>query len=229
MTITTATERRIGAFAWTMAWFGLVAGQVHALARHRTADGRSDLDLPATRFWAEPAGDALRPLLDWASPDTVYLTWGKVWIPVFLAFTLCAFVMVRQREPRGFGFERVAWWAAIATYVAATASVVAYYGLQWNGFTAVEGPADILMFTSLPLMMLTTTVLGITLLVKGFRPRLPAVLLALQIPLLIGITTVTSLGSGALPVMFAFGLLGRRIARDDEVVETPQRSTTPVG
>ena len=227
MTITTATERRIGAFAWTMAWFGLVAGQVHALARHRTADGRSDLELPATRFWAEPAGDALRPLLDWASPDTVYLTWGKVWIPVFLAFTLCAFVVMRQRDPRG--FERVAWWAAVVTYVAATTSVVAYYGLQWNGFTAVEGPADILMFTSLPLMMLTTTTLGITLLVKGFRPRLPAVLLALQIPLLIGITTVTSLGSGALPVMFAFGLLGRRITRGERAAEPRQASAVTVG
>ena len=45
----------------------------------------------------------------------------------------------------------------------------------------------------------------------------------------IGITEVTSLGSGALPAIFAFGLLGRRIARDAEGVEPPQRSTVPVG
>ena len=221
----TDTKHLIGRAAWATAWFGLVAGQLHALARHRTADGRSDLDLPATRFWAEPAGKALKPLLDWASPDTVYLTYGKLWIPVFLAFTACAYVVMRDRGPRG--FERVAWWAAIASYVMATISVIGYYGLQWNGFNAAEGPSDLLMFASLPLLLLTTTALGVTLLVKGFRPRLPAVLMALQIPLMVAITAVTSLGSGALPVAFAFAVLGRRIARDEPWSAAPEKSLVP--
>jgi hypothetical protein len=226
-THTARTRRRIGASAWALAWFGLVAGQLHALSRHRTVDGREDLEIAATRFWSDPARDLLAPLLEWADPDTVYLTYGKLWIPVFLAFTACAVVVARERRPRG--FERVAWWAAITTYAAATASVIAYYGLQWTGFNAVEGPADVLMFTSLPLMMLTTTVLGITLLTTGFRPRLPAVLLALQIPLLLAITMVTSLGSGALPVAFAFGILGRRLAREAQAptVEGWPTATAP--
>ena len=38
-------------------------------------------------------------------------------------------------------------------------------------------------------------------------------LLALLIPAAFAITEVTSLGSAALPVMFAYGILGRRIAR----------------
>ena len=49
---------------------------------------------------------------------------------------------------------------------------------------------------------------------------LPALLLALMIPLAIGILEVTSMGSAALPVMFAFGILGRRIAR----AEVPRAS-----
>jgi hypothetical protein len=224
--LTEQTRRRIGAFAWTMAWFGLVFGQLHALARHQTADGKEDLDLPLTRLWSDPARKALRPLLDWADPDTVYLTYGKLWIPVFAAFTLCAYVVLRDRAPRG--FERVAWWAALTTYVGATLSVIGFYGLQWTGSNPIGSAAEILMFTSLPLMMLTTTALGITLLVKGFRPRLPAVLLALQIPLLLAITSVTSLGSGALPVAFAFGILGRRMARDGMAVEPVPASTVPV-
>jgi hypothetical protein len=61
--------------------------------------------------------------------------------------------------------------------------------------------------------MLTSTVLGVTLLVKRFRPTLPAVLLALVIPLAFAILKVTSMGNAALPVMFAFGILGGRIAR----------------
>ena len=63
--------------------------------------------------------------------------------------------------------------------------------------------------------------LGVTLLVKRFRPVLPAVLLALMIPATIGITQVTSLGSAALPVMFAFGILGRRIARAEAAASAP--------
>jgi uncharacterized membrane protein YhaH (DUF805 family) len=217
--LTAQTRRRIGASAWATAWFGLVLGQLHALSRHQTVDGREDLELAATRFWSDPAREVLRPLLDWADPDTVYLTYGKLWIPVFACLTACAYVCLRDRAPRG--FERVAWWAALTTYVAATLSVIAYYGLQWNGFNAVEGPAEILMFTSLPLLVLTSTVLGITLLVKRFRPRAAAWLLALVIPLMIGITEVTSLGSGILPVAFAFALLGRRMARPSTVGPWP--------
>ena len=226
MNLTEQSRRRIGASAWATAWFGLVAGQLHALARHQTADGREDLDSPLVRAWSDPARRAMRPLLDWADPETVYLTYGKIWIPVFLAFTLCAVVVMKDRGPRG--FERVAWWAAVTTYAAATLSVTGYYGLQWSGYNAAEDPSDLLMFASLPLLLLTTTTLGITLLVKGFRPRLPAILMALQVPLMIAIVSVTSLGSGALPVAFAFGLLGRRMARPSTVEPWPTATAGPV-
>ena len=48
---------------------------------------------------------------------------------------------------------------------------------------------------------------------RDFRPRASAVLLSLTIPGMILAMSVTSMGSVALPVMFAFGLAGRRIAR----------------
>ena len=48
---------------------------------------------------------------------------------------------------------------------------------------------------------------------KRFRPGLPAVLLALVIPLAVVILQVTSMGSAVLPIIFAFGILGRRLAR----------------
>jgi hypothetical protein len=64
----------------------------------------------------------------------------------------------------------------------------------------------------------------ITLLRRGFRPRTPALLLALAIPEMIAITQVTSMGSVVLPMAFAFGILGRRIA-----AEEPQPSVVPAG
>jgi hypothetical protein len=220
------TQRRIGRFAWVMAWVGLVVGQLHALARFATEDGKEDLELPLTSAWAEPAADLLQPLLGWADPDIVYITYGKVWFPVFVAFTLCAFVVYRRRRPAG--FEKWAWRAAITAYALASAGVFLDYWTQWTGDyngDGIEGKlftlAWLVTVPSFLMFLLSSTALGVTLLVKRFRPTLPAVLLALLVPLAIGILQVTSMGSAALPVMFAFGILGRRIARAEST--TPQR------
>ena len=218
----TGRDRQIGRFAWLMAWVGLVVGQLHALARFETADGKEDLELPLTAAWAEPATDALRPLLDWADPDIVYVTYGKIWFPVFVAFTLCAFVVYRRRQAQG--FEKIAWRFALTGYTIACVGVFLDYWTQWTGNYEGDG-IEATLFTvafavtvpGLLLTLLGSTVLGITLLAKRFRPVAPALLLALMIPLVIGILQVTSLGSAALPVMFAFGLLGRRIARTAEL------------
>jgi hypothetical protein len=208
-------ERRIGRFAWTMAWVGLVVGQLHALARFRTADGREDIDpdtYPITAAWAEPAMEALRPLLDWGDPDLVYVTYGKIWFPVFLAFTLAAWVVRRRRRPTG--WERVVWGIALTGYTLGCLATFLDYWTQWTGdYNVLFDVGWLVTVPAFLLIMLGSTLLGVTLLVRRFRPVLPAVLLALVVPLAAGILQVTSMGSAALPVMFAFAILGRRIAR----------------
>jgi hypothetical protein len=84
----TEHQRLIGRCAWVAAWVGLVVGQLHALSRFATAEGAEDLALPATAAWAVPAAEALSPLLGWGDADLVYVTYGKIWFPLFLAFTL---------------------------------------------------------------------------------------------------------------------------------------------
>ena len=206
-------QRRVGTFAWVMAWFGLVAGQLHALARHNTVDGRGDLKSPLVRAWSDPARAALKPLLDWANPDAVYLTYGKIWLPVFLGFTLCAFVLHRRRTPMG--FEKWGWRVALVGYVWACLSVFGDYWLQW-GAHGNDTLLTITFVAGLPgllVMLIGSTMLGIALLRNGFRPRATSWLLTLAIPLAVAALMVTSMGSAALPVMFAFGIAGRRLAR----------------
>ena len=119
-----------------MAWFGLVVGQLHALARHQTADGKADLRPAADPGLGRPGGATLfAPLLDWADPDAVYLTYGKLWLPVFVAFTLCAFVVHRRRRPQG--FEKWAWRVALTGYCCACVSVVREYWTQWGALQRV--------------------------------------------------------------------------------------------
>jgi hypothetical protein len=220
------SQRRIGRFAWIMAWVGLIVGQLHALARFATEDGKEDLELPFTAAWAEPTADLLRPLLSWANPDIVYITYGKIWFPIFGAITLCALVVYRRRQP--VRVEKWAWRFAITAYALASVGVFLDYWTQWTGNyngDGIEGALFTLAwFVTLPsllVFLLSSTLLGVTLLVKRFRPTLPALLLALVIPLAFGILQVTSMGSAALPVMFAFGILGRRIA-SAESTETRQ-------
>ncbi|MBC7558272.1 MAG: hypothetical protein H7270_02750 [Dermatophilaceae bacterium] len=59
-----------------------------------------------------------------------------------------------------------------------------------------------------------STMLGILLLRKGFRPRATSWLLTLNISLAIVILQIRSMGSAILPIVFAFALVGREIARN---------------
>ncbi len=217
-------DRRIGRLAWVMAWVGLVVGQFHAMARHQTVDGRNDLDTWTTRVWSDPARELFKPLLDWASPDAVYLTYGKIWFPVFAAFTACAFVLYRRRGP--VGFEKFAWRLALFGYCWACVAVLVTYWTQWTHETKVLDLAFIIL--DVPGLLLSTvgsTTLGIVLLRRGFRPRVTGWLLALSLPLAIVIGLFTSMGSGALPEMFAFGIAGRVLARSSDLSSPAPAST----
>jgi hypothetical protein len=220
-------ERTIGRWTWLIAWAALVLGQIHALARHATADGKADLDLPLTRLWAVPAAKALRPLLDWAAPDTVYLTYGKIWLPVFLAFTVCAFIVHRRRRPAG--FEKWAWRIALTGYVWACIAVFVEYWTNWTGYNALFEPSFLAL--AVPGMLLTllgSTALGIGLLRNRFRPRVPGLLLALTIPIALSTLQLTSQGSAILPVAFAFAILGRDFASADTQAIIPVPVAGPV-
>jgi len=182
-----------------------VVGQLHALSRHATIDGKKDLGLPLTRLWSDPARNALRPLLGWANPDTVYLTYGKIWLPVFAGFTLCAFVLHRRRSPAG--FEKWAWRAALTGYVWAVAGVFGDYCTQFTTTNAFFDVAFVITILGLLVTLIGSTMLGIALLRNGFRPRATSWLLALNIPLAIVILQITSLGGAILPIAFAFAVV----------------------
>ena len=210
----------IGRFAWWMAWVGLVGGQLHALSRFATEDGKEDLALPLTAAWAVPAADLLKPLLRWSDPVEVYLSFGKLWLFVFAGFTLCAFVVQRYRQPRG--FEKWAWRIALTGYVVATIGVFGDYWTQWgsdyNWFLDVAFNVTVV---GLLVTLVGSTLLGISLLRSGFRPRLAAWLLVLAFPWTFAVLQVTSLGSVVLSVAFAFGVIGRHLAKDVEWEHLP--------
>lgn len=208
MDITPRAARWISVIAWVMAVVGTLVGQLHALARFVGHPG--DLvESPVARAWAVPATDALRPLLDWSDPWTMYVTYGKVWTPVCLAFTAAASLVCLRRRP--VGAERRLWGVALAGCAAVTVSVVGDYFTPWMDAMFVVGVAAML------LIEIGGIPLGILMLRHGFRPRVTPVLLVAFLPFLFAITSVTSLGSALLPLAWGWAVAAHAVVARDRV------------
>ena len=201
----------------------LVITPIHALARYQTDDGKSDLDLPGVRTWAEPAAERLQPLLDWASADTVYTTWGKLYLPLFVLATACAF-LVRRSRPAPYGAEKWGWRIALPGYVLATVAVIGEYWTPYlDEFFAIAGIPGLLV------SMIGSIVLGIGLLRRGFRPRVTPVLLLAWFPLMIVLSNLIALGAATVPWLFAWALAGRALDESPDDVRVPAREAVAAG
>ena len=200
--ITPTMARRISLAAWTMAAFGTVAGELHALARINSHP--DDLAYPLTRAWAVPAMDAMRPLLDWSDPYFVYWTYGKIWLPVCLAFAAAAYLVYRRRQPKG--AEKWAWRVQLAAYAILTLSVAGDYYTPWTDQFFGAG------LVAFALIALGGAVLGIMLVRSGFRPRTYG-LAADRVPaVLLRDHGVTSMGNALLPLMWGWALAALRLS-----------------
>jgi hypothetical protein len=203
MKITTSMARVISILAWVMAAMGTLVGQIHALARAQ-AHPDDFVESPLARAWGEPAIRMLRPLLDWSDPWTVYVTYGKIWVPVCAAFTAAAWLVYVRRQPTG--AERRLWQLTLVGYVAMFVSVSGDYLTPWwmdRMFILGVGAMLVIGFGGIPL--------GILMLRDGFRPRITPVLLMIFIPFLFAITEVTSLGSALLPLMWGWAIAAQSL------------------
>ena len=82
--------------AWYGGWISILVGIMHSLARFATEAGQQDVTA-LTRAWADPARRFLEPLLTFADVDHVYVIYGMLWGPLFLAALGCAVVVRRRR------------------------------------------------------------------------------------------------------------------------------------
>lgn len=194
------SDAQIGRAALAAAVGGTVLAPIAALSRFATEDGKEDLESGAVRAWAEPAADALSPLLDWASPDTVYLTYGKLWTPILVATVLCAFAVRRHRTPTG--AEKWGWRMTLTGLVGITVGVTTSY------WTPLLDEAFLLTLPFTLIGMIGAVVLGIGLLRRGFRPRTTGVLLILWLPAFFLLSSVIAMGAALLPILWAWAVAG---------------------
>ncbi len=194
---------RLARIGLGVAAFGTVLAPIHALARYATEDGKNDLELPGPSLWAEPARNALEPILDWASADTVYVTYGKLFLFVMAFVTLAAFA-VHSRRGETRGAEKWGWRLALTGYVILTAATFGEYWSPW-----LEESFAILGIPGMLIHMIGSTTLGIGLLRRGFHSRTTGVLLVLTVPLTIILSNLIALGAPLVALCWAWALAVR--------------------
>jgi len=198
--------------AWYGGWVSILVGMLHSLARFATADGQEDVTA-LTRLWAEPARSVLEPLLTFTDPQHVYVIYGMLWGPFFLAALGCAVVVRRTRPAAGIGGgERWAWRIYLAGLSLFTLGGFGSYFGSWIDPALIDLAFMVLVIPGVLTMLVGGTWLGIALLRRRFRPLVTAVLLALIVPSVFAVSSLMSLGSAFIPMLLAWGFAGRSLA-----------------
>ncbi len=212
------TVRAIGLSTVVLATASLVLAPLNALARMQTESGRSDLDSGYAAWWAEPALRALGPrILDFASPDVVYLTYGKFYAIAMVAVLACA-VAARSLRPSPTGWaERWGWRLTLTGFGLTLVGHLAFYwvlGTWWQ----VTGRGESLGDWAYGVVLLGLLVgipggilLGVGLLRGGFRPQFAAWVILLDLPLSLALVQVSTMALSMWPMMLAWGVIGQSL------------------
>jgi hypothetical protein len=85
---------------------GLLISPFLSVAWFATEGGAESLENPLVTVWAEPFARIFSPLLTFASPDAVYMTYGKVFLFVCLGFLAGLLALHTRQAPRAGGLEK---------------------------------------------------------------------------------------------------------------------------
>lgn len=220
-------SRLIAGYAVVAAAVATVVSPLLALAYLSTGEGRSGLRSATTAWWAEPLLQHASWLVDWSSPDRSYATYTQVIAVLFPAVLACAILSRTSRHPQG----RAEWWGWLIALIGYGIGTV---GLLVAALTLIPGRAGssalnlvfmVLMVPGMLCSLIGSTVLGIALLRRDFRPLGTGWLLALAIPLFVCGNLLGHNSLGMLPIMIAWGLAGLRIISTESAPEPqPSRS-----
>jgi len=193
----------------TQGWLGLAAvcgGIVGILyfPLHTLAYLASQDDAEQGVKWGEAGRDLFEPLLDWGSADTVYRTYGKVYVLVVLGLVLGLLSLWARRQDAARGIERWAFRIALVGYPLALLGAIVEYWTPYLdfGFAAFTAPGLLLGFVG-------STLLGVALVRRHAAPRLGAWSLALSLPLGFVLTALNGhVSAGLLPLDLAWIVIG---------------------
>jgi hypothetical protein len=214
--------RRAGLVAMVGGALGMVLAPLYSLAYIATSDGAADARSPAVRAWAEPAGDLLDPLLTFASPDLVRLTYFKLFLVIVIAMLAGVVALHASQRPHGGRLEQ--WGFRVmfgGLLLLCTGAVSGYWPpLLDFSFAAFILPGLLLLVIGSPLFGLGTWRAGVA-------PRTGALLLIIGGPAVLVISEVATLGGGLIVTYLAWVILGYSLWTATSTPVRPIPSSSP--
>ena len=178
--------------------------------------------------WTEPFARVFGPLLTFAPPDTVYMTYGRLVSLVTLGF-MAGLLALHARQASQAG--RLEKWGFGVTFAGVALSIVGFIGTLWLG-SIWAGLMDVaflaFLFPGQVLMMFGWTLFGVGTLKANVAPRLGAwLLIAGGLP---GFFVITSLlgqhnSMGILLVFLAWVVLGYSLLSAKNAYANAEAST----
>src|SRR5215213_5658582 len=184
---------------------GILYFPFHATAYFATQDGAASLDAPWVAAWAEPFARVFDPLLTFAPPGQVYITFGKFAILVVFGYLAGA---VALHSLQGAHAGRLEKWGFRVLLLGSVLGTVGAFGEYYTpyldfSFLAFSAPGILLL-------MFGSLLFGIGTLRAKMVPRLGAWLLTLGgFPGIVLMTVLLGhLSGGLLLLDFAWVVLG---------------------
>jgi hypothetical protein len=194
--------RRAGLAAMVGGALGVLVSPFYSLAYFASSDGAGEAQSAAQKAWAEPARDLLEPLLTFASADVVRITYGKLWLFVWIGMLAGLVGLHALQAGKGGRLER---WGFRASFAGLLLMVVGAFGFWLE--LALDVAAFVL-FPGLLLVFLASPVFGVGTWRAGLAPRIGAVLLVVGGPAILVISEIATLGGGLILLYLAWVVLG---------------------
>lgn len=198
---------------------GILYAPFYALAYFATPDGVESLEAPWVAAWAGAVRPALEPLLTFAPPEAVYLTYGKLLSLMVLGWMVGLLALHAQQAT---GAGRLEKWGFRVTFIGTVlgtiGGIVAYWiGTFWwaavgIGFGAFLAPMLILVGVGFPLFGIgtlrakTAPKLGVWLLIIGGLPGM------ILLDIVLGQLTLALLPINLAWIILGYALFSEKVA-----------------
>jgi hypothetical protein len=202
--------RATGLAAMAGGALGLLNAPLYSLAYFATDDGAPSAQSAPVQAWTEPARELLDPLLTFASPDTVYLTYGKLFLFVWIGM-LAGLVGLHARHARHAGHAgRLERWGFRTSLVGLLLLTIGAFGAYW--LELVETSFAAFLVPGLVLLTFGATLFGLGTWRADVAPRAGAALLIVGgFPGTFLISELATLGGGLVLLYLAWLVLGHSL------------------
>jgi hypothetical protein len=201
---------------------GIIYFPFHALSWFAT-DGAEALEKSWVAAWVGAVKPILEPVLTFASPDTVYLTYGKLVLLVVLGFLAGTLGLHTRQAGRGGRLEK---WGFRVTLVGTVLLILGALVIYWVGY--VDFGFIAFAVPGFLTLMFGSTLFGIGTLRAKVAPRLGAWLLTFGgFPGIIVMSELIGHLSGGLLLLYlAWIIIGYSLWSDRYVTATHQQPAT---